>query len=52
MRTRLKVCCICSEEEAVLAVRCGADALGLVGEMPSGPGVIDDGLIATCVRRA
>ena len=41
-RTRLKVCCIASLEEAELAIALGADALGLVGEMPSGPGVIDD----------
>ncbi len=52
MRTRLKVCCISSVAEAALAVRCGADALGLVGEMPSGPGVIDDGLIAEIARAA
>jgi phosphoribosylanthranilate isomerase len=51
MRTRLKVCCISSLEEAALAVRCGADALGLVGEMPSGPGVIGDDLIAEIARR-
>ena len=42
MRPRIKICCISSVEEARLAVRAGADALGLVGEMPSGPGVIDD----------
>lgn len=52
MRTRLKVCCISSPEEAALAVRCGADALGLVGEMPSGPGVIGDDLIAEIARLA
>jgi len=52
MRTRLKVCCIASPEEAALAVACGADALGLVGEMPSGPGVIGDDLIAEIARRA
>ncbi len=28
-----------------MAVRAGADAIGLVGQMPSGPGVIDDQLI-------
>ena len=50
MRTRLKVCCISSVEEAALAVRCGADALGLVAEMPSGPGVIGDDLIAEIAR--
>lgn len=32
--------------EARQAVSAGASALGLVGPMPSGPGVIDDGLIA------
>jgi phosphoribosylanthranilate isomerase len=40
--TRLKVCCIESEDEAGLAVRLGASALGLVSSMPSGPGVIDE----------
>lgn len=40
MRTRVKICCISSPGEALLAVRHGADALGLVGPMPSGPGVI------------
>lgn len=38
----LKVCCIASVEEARLAIDHGATALGLVGEMPSGPGIIDD----------
>jgi phosphoribosylanthranilate isomerase len=32
--------------EARLAVSAGAAALGLVGRMPSGPGVVDDTLIA------
>lgn len=41
MRTRVKICCISSVAEAQLAIRHGADALGLVGPMPSGPGVID-----------
>ena len=45
-RTRLKVCCISSPEEARLAVAMGADALGLVSAMPSGPGVIPDELCA------
>jgi phosphoribosylanthranilate isomerase len=40
--TRLKVCCIESEDEARLAVRLGASALGLVSSMPSGPGVIGE----------
>lgn len=42
MVPRVKVCCIRSHEEASLAVRLGASALGLVTEMPSGPGVIAD----------
>lgn len=44
MRLRIKICCIGSVEEAALAVGYGADALGLVSEMPSGPGVISDEL--------
>jgi len=43
---RVKVCCISSVGEARLAVRLGASALGLVSEMPSGPGVIPEALIA------
>lgn len=46
MRPRIKVCCISSQEEARMAIREGASALGLVGRMPSGPGVITDDLIA------
>lgn len=44
-RPRVKICCISSVEEAKLAIECGASALGLVGHMPSGPGVIEDELI-------
>ena len=44
IRTRVKVCCISSISEAELAIAHGVDAIGLVGEMPSGPGVIDDDL--------
>lgn len=43
---RVKICCISSIEEAALAVRHGASALGLVAEMPSGPGVISEACIA------
>jgi phosphoribosylanthranilate isomerase len=43
---KIKICCISSVEEAMLAIKCGASALGLVSEMPSGPGVIDENLIA------
>jgi phosphoribosylanthranilate isomerase len=51
MTPRVKICCISSIEEARLAIRHGASALGLVAEMPSGPGVIDDGLIAEIAAR-
>jgi phosphoribosylanthranilate isomerase len=44
---RVKVCCIASIAEAELALEAGADALGLVSAMPSGPGVIRDEDIAT-----
>lgn len=43
---RVKICCIGSVDEAALAVECGASALGLVSQMPSGPGIISDELIA------
>ncbi|MHA8050303.1 phosphoribosylanthranilate isomerase [Aquirufa sp. ROCK-SH2] len=47
---RVKICCISSLEEANLAVQYGAAALGLVGKMPSGPGIIDDALISTIAK--
>lgn len=46
MRTRVKICCIQSPEEAALAIGLGADAIGLVARMPSGPGPIEDEAIA------
>ncbi|MFL5333005.1 MAG: phosphoribosylanthranilate isomerase [Geminicoccaceae bacterium] len=46
MRTRVKVCCITNPAAAALAIRYGADALGLVGPMPSGTGIIDLGTAA------
>ena len=45
LKPRVKICCISSVEEAYIAMMYGADAIGLVGPMPSGPGVIDDVLI-------
>src|SRR5947209_2121524 len=42
---RVKICCIGSIEEAELAIRYGASAIGLVSEMPSGPGPISEHLI-------
>ena len=46
----VKICCISSVAEARLAVAAGASALGLVSAMPSGPGVIDETLIAEIAR--
>lgn len=48
--TRVKVCCIASEDEAALAVRFGASALGLVSRMPSGPGPIPESRIRDIAR--
>lgn len=42
---RIKICCVSSTHEANLAVQYGASAIGLVGNMPSGPGIIEDSLI-------
>jgi phosphoribosylanthranilate isomerase len=39
---RVKICCIKNIDEAKLAIRYGASALGLVSKMPSGPGEIDE----------
>lgn len=49
---KVKICCISSVEEAKLAIKYGASAIGLVSEMPSGPGVISEELaskIATTI---
>ena len=46
-RPRIKICCIMSIDEARLAVAAGASAVGLVGPMPGGPGVIPDAVIAS-----
>jgi len=51
VRPRVKICCIASVEEARTAIQYGASALGLVSEMPSGPGVIAEDLIA-CIAAA
>ena len=52
LRTRIKICCISSVAEARAAVAAGADALGLVSAMPSGPGVIAEALIAEIAAAA
>lgn len=50
-RTRVKVCCIASAAELDAAVTAGADAVGLVGPMPSGPGPIPLERAAALARR-
>ena len=50
MRTRIKICCILSLQEARIAIDHGADALGLVGKMPNGPGPIPDWLISEIAK--
>ncbi|WP_372744060.1 phosphoribosylanthranilate isomerase [Lutibacter sp.] len=45
-KTHIKICCISSIQEANLAIDAGASSIGLVGNMPSGPGIISDELIA------
>jgi phosphoribosylanthranilate isomerase len=49
-KPRIKICCISSEEEAKLAIQYGASAIGLVGNMPSGPGIIKDEMIFKIAR--
>ncbi len=51
MYPRVKICCISSADEAKTAIRYGASALGLVGNMPSGPGVITDDLIKIIAKQ-
>ena len=50
MVTRVKICCISSTDEARMAIKFGASALGLVANMPSGPGVITDEEILTIAK--
>lgn len=50
MIPKIKICCISSIEEARTAIEFGVSALGLVGNMPSGPGVIDVKLINKIAR--
>ncbi len=47
---RIKICCISSITEARTAIAFGADAIGLVGRMPSGQGVITDELICSIAK--
>lgn len=50
IRPRVKICCIQSRAEGALAVSAGAAALGLVSQMPSGPGIISDAEIRAIAR--
>ncbi len=50
MHTRVKICCIQTVGEAVLAIRYGASSIGLVSRMPSGPGPIPEDRIAGIAR--
>ena len=50
MNPRVKICCIQNIEEARLAIRYGASAVGLVSAMPSGPGPIAEEKIAEIAR--
>jgi phosphoribosylanthranilate isomerase len=49
MALRVKICCMASPDEALAAIRLGATAVGLVSRMPSGPGPIEEELIARIV---
>lgn len=42
---KVKVCCIQSLDEAKTAILLGASAIGLVSQMPSGPGVISEEMV-------
>ncbi len=50
MKTKVKICCISSIEEAKNALQFRADVLGLVAKMPSGPGTIENDLISEIVK--
>ena len=52
LKVDVKVCCMASIDEARLAARLGASAVGLVGDMPSGPGVIGAQAAAKIARKA
>jgi phosphoribosylanthranilate isomerase len=48
---KVKVCCIQNIEEAKLAIKYGASALGFVSAMPSGPGVISEDAIENIISK-
>lgn len=51
LNPRVKICCMGSVAEALMAIANGAAAVGLVSAMPSGPGVIAEDLIAEIAGR-
>jgi phosphoribosylanthranilate isomerase len=51
VRTRIKICCLSSSEEAQAAIAAGADAVGFVGVQPVSPRTISDDSIAEIVNR-
>jgi phosphoribosylanthranilate isomerase len=52
MRTRVKICCMASPAEVRAAVMAGADAIGVIGPMPTGPGPVDDKTARSAVNAA
>ena len=52
LQAHVKVCCMASIDEARLAARLGASAVGLVGDMQSGPGDIGAQAAAKSAREA
>lgn len=50
MRTRIKVCCIATAEEAEIAIASGADAIGFVGARPPSARTIPDLAIAAIAK--
>lgn len=51
-KPKIKICCISSIDEAQMAIKLGASAIGLVSEMPSGPGVISEEAISEIAKTA
>ena len=50
LRPRIKICCISTRHELDTAVMLGVDALGLVAQMPTGPGIISDDQVRALAR--
>ena len=49
--TRVKICCMQSYDEAMMAVRYGASAVGMISAVPSSPWVLAEERIADIVAR-